>query len=280
MKSRTKYFHTKGFVSFLTMWSFLVLGISGIILYFTPAGRVANWSGWTIIGFTKEGWGGLHTITALLFIVTIVFHLIFNWKVLMNYFRERYKRGIRLKKELSLSLSVMGLFFMGSVFQIQPFWKLMDVNESIKDYWDSVHTSAPVPHMEQMTLSEIAETGDVPVVSLMEKLSENNIAVTNTALEFSEIAVENGMTPDELYALLDIGNGTDHTVMEGSLGLGRLSLEEYCAQNRIDLAFALKLLAEKDIEASASDNLRELAENHNMKPYDLIEIITGLKESG
>ena len=49
----------RGLVSVLTLTSFLVLAFTGCILFVTPPGRVANWTGWTMLGLTKHEWGAL-----------------------------------------------------------------------------------------------------------------------------------------------------------------------------------------------------------------------------
>jgi hypothetical protein len=47
----------KGFTSLLLAVAFLMLGFSGVILYLTPRGRVANWTGWTMLGLDQQGKG-------------------------------------------------------------------------------------------------------------------------------------------------------------------------------------------------------------------------------
>ena len=74
--------------------SFLLLLVSGAVLFISPPGRVANWSNWRMIGLTKHDWIGVHTWFAAVFVLTAVFHLIFNFRPLVNYFRDRLTRRI------------------------------------------------------------------------------------------------------------------------------------------------------------------------------------------
>ena len=53
-ESNAMKFRTKGFVSLLLALTFLVASFSGVILYLTPRGRVANWTGWTMLGLDKH----------------------------------------------------------------------------------------------------------------------------------------------------------------------------------------------------------------------------------
>ncbi len=48
-----KEFNGKGFVSLLTFGSFLIMTVTGLVLYFVPHGRVAYWVDWKLLGLTK-----------------------------------------------------------------------------------------------------------------------------------------------------------------------------------------------------------------------------------
>jgi hypothetical protein len=48
-------FQLRGFVSLLLTLFFLALSFSGVMLYLTPRGRVANWTGWSMLGLEKRG---------------------------------------------------------------------------------------------------------------------------------------------------------------------------------------------------------------------------------
>ena len=69
--------------------SFLLLLVSGAVLFVSPPGRVANWSDWRMIGLTKHEWSGVHTGFAAVFVFMVGFHLVFNFRPLRNYFRDR-----------------------------------------------------------------------------------------------------------------------------------------------------------------------------------------------
>jgi hypothetical protein len=46
----------RGLASFLTLFGFLIMALTGLILYIMPAGRVAYWIHWEMIGLSKTGW--------------------------------------------------------------------------------------------------------------------------------------------------------------------------------------------------------------------------------
>ena len=77
---------TRSLIAFLVTWSFLVLTLTGIVLYVVPEGRVAYWVHWSLAGMGKDQWAWVHMMFGGLFIVTGITHLYFNWKPFKAYF--------------------------------------------------------------------------------------------------------------------------------------------------------------------------------------------------
>jgi hypothetical protein len=53
-------FQWRALTSVLMTLGFVLLAASGIVLFLSPPGRVANWTNWTILGLRKSDWGGVH----------------------------------------------------------------------------------------------------------------------------------------------------------------------------------------------------------------------------
>lgn len=74
--SRTKSsFYTRGFTTFVLAAAFLVLAVTGAVLYITPRGRVANWTDWSLLGLDKQQWSSVHITIATLFLLAAALHL-------------------------------------------------------------------------------------------------------------------------------------------------------------------------------------------------------------
>ncbi|MFC1563125.1 DUF4405 domain-containing protein [candidate division KSB1 bacterium] len=279
MQKQPKKFHTRGFVSFVTTWTFLILAFSGIILYFTPKGRVANWMEWTLLGLTKEGWAGMHMIIALLFLISIILHIYFNWGVLMNYIRSKIRKSINLKKELVISLVVTGAFFSGALFELSPFWNLIDINEDIKNYWELKVLAPPVPHAEDLSLHELAKQRGETVELIIGKLKEYNIDIPDSNTTLADIAKENQSKPYILYTYLDFKKGQREqetgTGGAGGFGYGRMTIEDICKNNGIEITECLNLLKKNNITADIKDNVRRVALEHDLKPVELVDLLLG-----
>ncbi len=70
-------------VSKWTAVFFLVTGVSGLILLFTHSGHTGSLSEAFIVGIH------IHKYVSILFLVTAMLHITFNWKTLIRYFKNQ-----------------------------------------------------------------------------------------------------------------------------------------------------------------------------------------------
>ena len=64
-----KKFNWRAFNSLYIVYSFIILSLSGFVLFIAPPGRIANWTNLTILGFTKHEWQAIHIIFTFLFFI-------------------------------------------------------------------------------------------------------------------------------------------------------------------------------------------------------------------
>lgn len=282
MTGRKKIVNVRSFTSFLSLWTFIVLAVSGISLYFSPRGRIANWTDWSLAGLTKEGWAGLHIIVALLFLLTIIIHIYLNWNILICYMKDRYQQAITVKRELILSLLVAGIFCIGAVNELFPFWMVMDWNKQVKNYWERPVTVPPVPHIEEKTLREVAEMRGEQPDELIRILAEHDVEVLNVDETLADIADRYKISPQSLYSYLDRTQQTDAHGRRGGnrsgtqgRGFGRMTIEQLASSHGVDLSIAIERLQKAGIEAVSASTIRDLADTYNKRPYEIEAFITG-----
>jgi len=199
-----RVFNYRGFTSFLLVFIFCVLIVSGIILYIGPHGRIAYWINWKFLGMTKPGWETVHTVFACLFIITGLFHLLsFNWKVFKNYLVSRSKKGINLKIEFLLAVIFILMVLIGSVVNIPPMKTIMVAGEKIKNIWYTQEDEPPIPHAELMTLKEICERLDISSAEALVKLRKENIKVKGVNQRLMGIAKNNERSAQEIFHILE-----------------------------------------------------------------------------
>ena len=178
-------FRTRGFVSLLLALSFLVAVVSGSVLFITPRGRVANWTGWTVAGLTKHEWAALHINACLLMLLGTVVHLVLNWRVFWSYIQKR-SVGFHLKWEMAASILITAAVVAGTVYEVPPLTATASLNEWMKDYWEGTSAAAPAPHAEEFTLTSLARTTGVTAADLVTALKEDGIAVEGEGTTIAE----------------------------------------------------------------------------------------------
>jgi hypothetical protein len=195
-------FQIKGFTSLLLTAVFLILGFSGIILYLTPRGRVANWTGWTILGLDKQGWQAVHVNLALLFLIVAGFHLYLNWSIFWCYVKQKGSHALNLKVEMFAALLLAVGITAGAIYRIPPFSAIMDWNTQIKDYWEHWAAEAPTPHAEELSLSTFADNLGLSANDLVKALQAEGIVVADAKASIAQIAEANSITPADLHAVI------------------------------------------------------------------------------
>ena len=292
-----KPFHWRGLTSLTLTLVFMVLVVSGVILYISPKGRVANWTGWTVWGLGKEQWGAVHTLAALAVVIAAAFHLYFNWATFLSYFKTKLRAGFNLKREFALACVMTVGLVAGTVWSVPPFGTVIRWGDAIKDYWERESASAPAPHAEEFTLGELAAQVGLPEEEVTEKLGAVGYEWDDPSMTLGALAEQYGKTPDDLFSALgekapgsgSRGNGNGRGTGQGARGngnagdaghgrgLGRLTIEQVCADEAIPLERALEALSQDGMEMDGSDTLRDVAERLGVRPSEVLERITGHK---
>ncbi|MBN1973380.1 MAG: DUF4405 domain-containing protein [Sedimentisphaerales bacterium] len=254
-------FNWRSFVSVLTAFSFLGLTITGIILFIVPPGRIANWSGWTIYALTKEQWIALHDWFGIIFVITVVFHLLFNIKPFISYFKSKVTKSYSLRPEWLLAMVVCIVVGVGTIVNTAPFSTLMTWNESIKNSWENTSQQAPVPHAELFTLTELAQqVTDVDLETMQANLQAQGIEVNSSDITIGELAESFSKTPSEIYQIALGQGGTERS------RLGQMTLKEYCEQMNINVDEAVRKLKTSGFTVKSNMTIREIADSGGVHP--------------
>lgn len=136
-----KSFSWRTFISFGLFISFIMLLVSGVILYIGPSGKGNPGVVWEIIGLTKQGWQKQHIIFGFTFSILSIVHLsVMNWKPFFSYLKTKAAEGINRPAELAF-IVVLALFFgIGTHYNIKPFSSVLDFGKIISKSWDGNNT--------------------------------------------------------------------------------------------------------------------------------------------
>lgn len=272
-------------MSVLTAASFVGMVFTGVILFIVPPGRIANWTGWTILALTKHQWVGLHDWLSIVFVIASAFHLYLNWKPFVSYFKSKITRAFALRSEWALAMLVFVAVFVGTVGGVRPFSTLMAWNENIKHSWDSPRQRAPIPHAELLTFNELAEqVPDVALETMLANVEKHGIEVESPDVVIGELAEARGLTPARLYdiALGQAGGaggcdeeqagGGEHRGGSGR-GFGQMTLRQYCVEAGLDVDTAVGKLKQQGFQAQADMTIRQIADSVGAHPSEIRGVI-------
>ena len=281
-----KGFHKRGFITFLTLMSFIIMSITGIVLYFAPQGRIAYWVDWRFWGITKTDWGSIHTISCFLFIIVAVYHLVFNWKALVNYISGKISGGFRLKKEFGIAAVVSLVVILGSMYQIPGIKQVLEFSDYAKTLWvKSKEYDPPMAHAEQLSLKNFAKKMNIDLAPATAELNKNGIKIANADDSLSKIAKDNRTSPVNLYVLIKKFEAAPAGVQKAAYtvemvderfagkGMGKKKLAEVCTEIGVDLKQAKERLAKSQIQAGEEETLHDLAGKIKVTPMDVLKII-------
>jgi len=277
-------FRTRAFISVLVSGCFLALLWSGAVLFLSPPGRVANWTNWRVFGLTKHEWTDLHVTFSSVFLVAGLIHVWFNWRPLLNYFKDRLNQRLGFRWEWLAALLACALVFGATRAKLPPFGQLLAWSEVLKQSWEKTPEKAPVAHAELLTLRELATQAGLSVETALERLTRQGIRGATPEVEVRALAEQNSLAPARVYDLLTGRTDTSATAKPtgeshgggpgGGGGPGRKTLATVCQESGLDLTNTLARLKARGIQAEPSQILRDIAVNNGFdRPYELLEII-------
>ncbi len=199
----TQRLHLRGFISLLTALSFLIMTVSGVILFIAPQGRVAYWLDWSLLGLSKSQWGDMHITTSLLFALAGLWHTWLNWRALVSYFQDKVSKVLALKAELAVAALITLFCTIGGIYKTPPLSYLLDFNEYLKDSWIKAAEDEPViSHAELMPLNRFLQKVDIELELALAELEKQGIKVEGPDQKLLDISRKNGKSPAAIYKLL------------------------------------------------------------------------------
>jgi Domain of unknown function (DUF4405) len=267
-------FKFKVFTSFILTFSFFIASFSGIILYFTPKGRVANWIHWTLMGLDKDQWGSIHIIFVTMMLVAGLFHLFwFNWKVFWCYIKTRSSKSIRRPLELGISVILCVLFWLGTVYEVQPAHSLKMLSDVIKESYETAQHEPPIPHAEDLTIQEVADKlAKIPTDELIRKLTSVGYPPSGKSQILGDLAYQFDVSPQTVLNAVEIEKVPEKQYHTS--GQGKMTVAEYCKLKKINLDLALIGLKEAGFaDVSRGKTIKEYSAENGLPPNEIVRIL-------
>jgi len=294
-------------ISLTALLSFFFLALSGVMLFLSPQGRVAYWSGWTLLGLAKEQYSAVHTTFMVLFLAVGIWHIVLNWRPITGYLKNRSKQIRIFTPESSVALTVALVFLVGPLTGLPPFEQFLDAGIEVKEYWEATSGSPPWGHAEENSLQrfcrgmedferlESQRLVSIDCEEALQALRTKGLAVEGMNQRLADIASANGMTPQAIAAVVmevarpltpqEAASALVPAVQEARYqrpysGLGRLTLGEYANQYGYDLGEIRVTLSAAGLDVDPDVRLREEATRLGTDPEGLIEVLNGGNAEG
>lgn len=259
--------------------SFVLLILTSVILYIEPQGRVAYWSDWRLWGLSKTQWGNLHLNLGALLLLAGIFHLVYNWKVITAYLKDKAKKLRVFTPNFNLALAITLFVAAGTLLNIPPMSTLISIGDSITDRANRKYGEPPYGHAELSSLKMFARRTDLDLTKARALLMKAGIRVNDNQQTILEIAKANGTTPKALSEIMKPAEiRSEETAAfpdNPSPGFGQKTLAQICAAYNLNLKGLLRVLAEKGIDADSEKSIKEIAEKNGTDPMALFEVIHG-----
>lgn len=281
-----KRISTRGLISILAFFSFAVLAVTGIVLYIVPQGRIAYWVVWDFLSLTKNDWENIHVLFGLLFLVTAVFHVVLNWKPLVNYVLDKSRKALNMKWELAVSVVLTLLFILSALLLLPPLRYVIDVGQAAKDAWIvSEDYEPPFGHAELVSLKTLCSRMNIPLEAALGELGSRGVEMGSPKEIIKDIAEANHITPMQLYSYIkkhqrqiEPENSTSFTPEEveakfTGIGLGKETLPGACERTGVDPTTAIERLRLRGIVFEEGEELKEAAERYDLEVADVLKIM-------
>ncbi len=121
--------------SFLMLFAFVIMVLSGIVEFISPFGRLAMMIRWDFLGLDKMRWQALHIVFMVVFTVAGLVHIWLNLKPIKAYLKNKSRTLIVFTKEMVIALLITGGLFGATVVKYPPIESFVKLNKSFNDYW-------------------------------------------------------------------------------------------------------------------------------------------------
>jgi len=262
--------------SLTALSSFILLLVTIVALYVAPQGRVAYWADWHLWGLTKTDWGNIHINLGLLFLLSILLHIYYNWKPIVSYLKNKAKQVRVFTKEFTTAFLITIAVAVGTYFLTPPFHWVMEYNDFLKDSAARKYGEPPYGHAELSSLKTFSSKMGFDLPQAAEQLKKAGIEFDGPEQTIQEVARLNRMSPKALYGVMQPVASPNAVKKMPDLpppGIGRRSLADICQEYNLNIPAVLRTLSENGITAAAELSFKEIAAQNNKNPIDIYDIL-------
>jgi Domain of unknown function (DUF4405) len=287
MSERTNgQFNYRAFVSVLVGFAFVAMAVTGLVMFFAPSCRIARDTSWTVWGYDKTQWTAVHVWFSLAFVIASAFHIYLNWTALTNYFKTKVRRGFAFRPEWIAALAICAVIGLGTIYRVAPFSSLVDWKETYKrsefgsgaggQGWRGGRAALQQSRDYFASPASISANGSLNPGCEQAKAGSCQTAELNGRAQSGAGQIERlqnlvqeqrqrGVS-EERQIELPAANVTRY-------GMGQKTLRQFCADEGIELSWALSRLRDEGLTARETMTMRQIADGASVHPRELRGIL-------
>ncbi len=255
--------------------------ITSVVLYILPAGRVAFWSNYQLLGLSKTEWGNIHITVGVLFVVMGAIHIYFNWRPITAYIKNSAKEFTIFTKSFNIALLLSLYVSIGTLYSLPPMNYIISLGEYFTTAANEKYGEPPYGHAELSSLKMFCRRMNIDLGKSLELLKQAGVAVKGAGQSIAEISKDNKRTPQQLYNIIKMaeviqtGNGSKFPDSPAP-GFGQKSIKDICQMYNLPLDEVLARLREAGFTVEPDDTIKKVGSNNNSNPMVIFEKIKDL----
>jgi len=258
-------FSLRAFASVLAGISFVLMAVTGLVLFTAPSCRIARDSSWVVWGHDKDQWIAVHVWLSIAFVTASFIHIYLNWAVLTNYFKTKLHKGLAFRSEWISALAICVVIYAGASYGVAPFSSLMLWKETFK------HSETGGQGFRGGRAAGQQIQGLHGYSSSIEQTLPGG---TYNSSEHGAACEQNGSGQAE--------EGTDSCEQNqaslsgrsaGPGGMGRKTLRQFCSDEGIELSWAVSHLKTQGLTVRDTMTMRQIADQAGVHPSALRTVL-------
>ena len=269
-------------ISLTLMLSGFIELVTSIVLYIIPAGRVAYWTDYRLLGLSKTQWGDIHITVGFLLVFTGLIHFYLNWKAIRNYLKNKAREFKFFTKSFNIALVITLYVTIGSLFQLPPMNFVLSAGEFFTEQANAKYGEPPYGHAELSSLKMFCSRMNIDLSQALVLLENADIKVSSEKEIIQEISKNNGLTPQQIFECIQPA-GTNSIVVETGKypafpdtpapGFGNKTLKEICQNFGLSEGGVIMALKAAGISVNPEQTIKSIAAENDSSPMQLFEII-------
>ena len=181
--------------------------ITSIVLYMIPSGRIAYWHDYRLVGLSKGQWRDIHTTVGTLFLLAAFMHIVYNWRPITAYLKNKSNQLTVFNKNFNIALLVSLYVMVGTLYSLPPMEQIIHFGKYLTVRGNSRYSEPPYHHAEKSSFKKFCTAMYISPEVAAELLKQADIVIDIDEFEktMEQIGQRNNRSSQQLYEIIQKG---------------------------------------------------------------------------